>query len=131
MQVTGNNVRQEKRKLTDLSEFLDRLGWAVCPVKVLEYMREQRRCPTGFAKPSSSCWEQSPTIRRTKSEGAARENPYWGERPHAGVTQLVSGQPPTITPVAIRVMPVPSAFIVKISKFPNPLRRSLANTIFL
>jgi len=41
-------VRQEKRKLTDLSEFLDRLGWAVCPEKVLEYMREQRRCPTGI-----------------------------------------------------------------------------------
>jgi hypothetical protein len=55
--------------------------------------------------------------------------PNHGLRPHAGVTQLSSAQPPTVTPVAMRTRFEPSAFMVKMSRPPSVLSRSLAKTI--
>ena len=61
--------------------------------------------------------------------GTNRPLRIYGLRPQAGVTQLSSGQPPTVTPVAIRTRFDPSAFIVKMSRLPSVLSRSLAKTI--
>src|SRR5580704_547794 len=68
-------------------------------------------------------------IKSVREFRSAIESPL-GSGPQLGSTQLPSGQPPTVSPVARTVMPDPSVFIMYRSMLPGSMRL-LAKTILV